>query len=75
MHEETFLSSWLKEDVEGTETRKRKAEVVKERCREKSRKRLLLKEGVLTFFFSVDVIQEFGDLYGDSCGFSEVCLL
>ena len=59
MHEENFLSSWLKGDVEGMEDRRTdrkekakedKAEVVKERWREKRRKRLLSKEGVSTLF-------------------------
>ena len=48
IHEESFLSSWLREDVEGTEERRdrkrperKKAEVVKERWREKRREGLL----------------------------------
>ena len=59
MHEENFLSNWLRGDVEGMEDRRKdrkdkakedKAEVVKERWREKRRKRLLSKEGVSTLF-------------------------
>ena len=53
MHEENFLSSWLREDVEGKEEGRterkrlgrRKTEVVKEMWREKRRKRWS-KEGV-----------------------------
>ena len=59
MHEESFLSSWLMEDVEDKEERKRKvnkdreevaAGRAKEEGREERTKRWLLKEGVSALF-------------------------
>ena len=67
----------------GTERRKdreqkvgsRKAEVVKERWREKRRKPLLLREGLLTLFpvmFLRNLVPwMFWEVCGDSCGFAE----
>ena len=82
VHEERFLSSWLREDVEGIEERRtewkrlkrRKAEVVKERWRERwterRRKRLLLSEGVSTSF-PVTFFEEFGPV-DDSGSFGDI---
>ena len=82
MHEENISSSWAREDVETKRLERRKAEEVKERWREKRTKLLLLKEGVLTLFAvmflrnsPMDDLGSFGDswgdLHGDTCGFSE----
>ena len=90
MHEEKFLSSWLREDVEGIEERRKdREEKVREKegrsgkeRREKRRKRLLLKRRCVDPFSS-DVVEEVCptdecDSVGDSCGFLlclRVCLM
>ena len=72
MHEEKFLSSWLREDVEDEEERRRKVnketrEMVsrtgKREGRKERTKRWLLKEGVSTLFPVIQSWGGFGQLW------------